>query len=126
MKLQVQGQSLRFRLDEVEFSQLLAAQAVSNHTDVAGVGFSQTLQLGDVAQVQFDATPGHWRLTLPRPTVTAYGERLPCREGLDFLLPCGHGEPAEALRVSFEVDVRDSIRTRGAGSRRRMPVEAAR
>lgn len=127
MKLQVQGQSLRFRLDEAEFSALLMAHAVTNQTRMMEGCFSQTVQLGDVAQVLFDATtPGHWHLTLPRSAVAAYGEQLPCREGLDFWLPASEDAGAEGIVITFDVDVRDSIRTRGAGSRRRMPQDGTR
>ncbi len=127
MKLQVQGQSLRFRLDEAEFSALLAAQAITNHTRVAGTGFSQTLQLGEVTQVLFDASvPGHWQLTLPRSAVAAYGEQLPCRDGLDFWLPGAVDAGADGVAITFDVDVRDSVRTRGVGNRRPAPHGATR
>lgn len=126
MKLQVHGQSLRFRLDEAEFSALLGAQTITNHTRIAGGGFSQTIRLGEVAQVFFEATtPGHWQLTLPRSAVAAYGEQLPCREGLDFWLPGSADAGADGIGITFDVDVRDSIRTRGAGNRRRAPLDTA-
>ncbi|MGV8961402.1 MAG: hypothetical protein ACOH1V_13640 [Stenotrophomonas sp.] len=118
MKLQLQGQRVRFRLEEAEFSALRDGQDVSNHTCGGAIDFRQSLRLGDGAQPQLQASPGHWKLTLPRAAVEVYARQLPCRQGLDFALEQETGEP---LLISFEVDVRDSLRTRGPG--RRIPVE---
>ncbi|WP_305805130.1 hypothetical protein [Stenotrophomonas sp. YIM B06876] len=119
MKLQLQGQRVRFRLEEAEFSALRGGQTVSNHTCAGAVDFHQSLRLEEVAQPGLDASAGHWQLTLPRAAVEAYAGQLPCRQGLEFALRQKSGE---LLQVVFEVDVRDSVRTRGAG--RRLPADA--
>lgn len=119
MKVQLLHQSVRVRVDEDELARLLAGQTLNNLTRL-GTAPPWTLLImlsaQDAATLEYE---GHApRIVLPTALITAYSERLPCRDGLSFLLEQGH----EPLQVQFDVDVRDSIRQRGAT--RRNAVEA--
>ena len=119
MKLQVQGQRLRLRIDEAELERLLAGETVVNRTMLgATTEFSQWLVLHAVSDVGegISAMPtlvvrdDGWHVALPWDAVEAYVSRLPCRHALTFDLDLGG---PEMLGVDFEVDVRDSLKTRG-------------
>ncbi|WP_199099469.1 hypothetical protein [Dyella sp. ASV21] len=108
MKVQLQDQTLRVRIDEAELARLLDGAEVSNHTQWPdGVVECQRLALG--------ATPGWqresdgWRIVLNRAEVHAFASRLPSRDGLPITLAVPSGEP---LQLLFDVDVRDSVRHR--------------
>lgn len=118
MKLQHQAQTLRFRVDEAELAALLACGEVANRLCIpGGPALSQTLVLADLETAAIGGTPTHWRVALPRAVVEAYCERLPCRDGLQF--HAGQQGGDTALRMVFEVDVRDSARTRTGAARER-------
>lgn len=115
MKVQMQGQSLRVRISEAELARLLAGEAIDNLTRLPGGeccrhevrvvgGDEPTLLAGE----------GGWTLSLSRGQLDPYVARLPCREGLAFRLAVGIGPD---LEVDFEVDVRDSVRSRGTSRR---------
>ena len=115
MKLQLQGQRMRLRLDEAELARLLAGEAIVNATDLsAGLRFSQSLRLHADLQPTLQATPNEWQVGLPEAAVRAYVQRLPCREALEFALAC---DGNAVLALHFEVDVRDSLQLRGARRR---------
>ncbi|MBD7989105.1 hypothetical protein H9645_13800 [Luteimonas sp. Sa2BVA3] len=118
MKVQLQGQSLRLRIGEDELASLLAGERVDN---VTGAGAGAVLRQG-LAMVQGDAPTfaadgDGWRFGLPEAAVRDYVARLPCRDALEFTFEGGDAP----LALSFEVDVRDSVRRRGAPARRRPP-----
>lgn len=105
MKVQMQGQALRFRIDEAELAALLAGAETVNRSVLPGGGtFVQALTLAERGGAALECASGHWHLRLPRAEVEAYIGRLPCREGLEFRL--------ERVQLTFEVDVRDSVRKR--------------
>jgi len=115
MKLQLQGQRMRLRLDEAELARLLAGEVIVNATEVgAGSRFSQSLCLHADAQPTLQATPGEWQVGLPEAAVRDYVQRLPCREALEFALAY---EGDAVLSLHFEIDVRDSLQLRGAKRR---------
>lgn len=118
MKVQMRRQSLRLRIDERQLAALQAGEAVENITHLApGVACRQVVTaVDDDGPARLEVSPEAWTLRLPRTALDAYAARLPCRDGLEFALPAGEGE---TLQVSFEVDVRDSVRNRG--SRKRKP-----
>jgi len=108
MRVQLEAQSLRLRIDEAELARLLAGEAVENRTQLPdGRIDSQRLQLGpDLAwQREHDA----WQLVLPATDVRALSERLPSRAGLQFAMSV---PGAQALQILFDIDVRDSARKR--------------
>ena len=111
MKLQIQGQNLRFRIDESELEQLLSGQELSNHTDLGEQGtFGQTLALHLLAETALQTSANAWRVLLPESQVREYVARLPCRQALMLELGSDSGM---AIALHFEVDVRDSVRRRG-------------
>ncbi|SFS14195.1 hypothetical protein SAMN05216570_3035 [Dyella sp. OK004] len=108
MKIQLQEQSLRLRIDEAELAQLLAGTAVGNQTRWPdGRVEHQQLALGDRDGWQRDGDG--WRVTMNDTEVRAFAARLPSRDGLSLRLPVPDGEP---LQLLFDVDVRDSVRHR--------------
>lgn len=116
MKLHLQGQRMRLRLDEAELARLLTGEAIVNSTGLGmGLHFSQSLRLHAHAHPALEAAPGEWRVGLPDVAVHDYVQRLPCRDALEFSLPRDGGE---VLTLDFEVDVRDSLQVRGSRRRR--------
>lgn len=111
MKLQLHAQTLRWRIDEAELSTLLDVGVVASCTRLPGIEFAQQLALDEGDAARLEADPGGWYLRLPRAAVLAHAERLPCRDAQEFHVETGVGD---ALRVLFEVDVRDSVRMRRA------------
>lgn len=115
MKVQMQGQQLRLRISEAELVRLQAGEVIVNLTRMpGGITCRQHLLLGDAAQPALIAEPGGWRFLLPRMRLADYVVRLPCREGLALRLAL---EDGEVLDIEFEVDVRDSVRSRGVQRR---------
>jgi hypothetical protein len=110
MKLQIQGQHLRVRIDEDELALLLAGKVVSDST-VFGAAFGSryTVSLGAIAAPELQGDASDWRLILPAEAVRSHATRLPSRDGLAFEIPTSAQEPLELL---FDVDVRDSVRKR--------------
>jgi hypothetical protein len=116
MKLQIDGDRLRFRVDEAEFARLLEGQLVEAVIVLPGQPLRLQLQpVGDGPIRLEDAAAGRLCLQLPAGLLDDYRGRLPCRDGLDAEQALD-GE--HRLRLSFEVDVRDSIRQRGPPRRR--------
>ncbi|MFC4761956.1 hypothetical protein [Dyella koreensis] len=108
MKIQLQEQTLRLRIDEAELAQLLAGTSVSNQTHWPdGRVEHHQLTLGGRAGWQRDGDG--WRVTLSDTEVRAFAARLPSRDGLSLTLPVPGAEP---LQLLFDVDVRDSVRHR--------------
>lgn len=115
MKLQLQGQRMRLRLDEAELARLLAGETIVNATELGmGTRFRQALRLHAATQPTLKATPGEWRVGVPDALVREYVQRLPCREALEFALSCDDGA---VVSLHLEVDVRDSLQVRGARRR---------
>lgn len=111
MKLQLQGQSVRLRVDEAELARLLAGEAVVNQIRLGATpGFSQSLLLGQDEPPVLAVRNGNWHVALPASAVADYVEQLPSRHPLSFDLDMGEGS---LLNLDFEVDVRDSLQARG-------------
>lgn len=115
MKIQIQAGSLRVRIDEAELARLLQGQVLTEQLVCAGqVMLALSLGVAD-ALMLVPGAPG-WRLDLPDAALRDYVTTLPRKEALAFEWPDAAGA---ALRLAFEVDVRDSLQMRGA--RRRQP-----
>ncbi|MCO5054130.1 hypothetical protein [Thermomonas sp.] len=115
MKVQLQGQSLRLRIDEAELARLRDGEEITNTTALPGPGAcAQRMALTDATQVGFSGSSGDWLLLLPQAQVEDYVQRLPCKDGLHYALPASAGR---TLTIDFEVDVRDSARLRGKAKR---------
>ena len=110
MKVQLQGQHLRLRIDESELAALRTGTVLENVTRLGAITWRQTLRQTNAMGPALDAKADACAIGIPRSLVDDYAARLPCREGLRLLL-----QSAEGVAIDFmlEVDVRDSIRTRG-------------
>jgi hypothetical protein len=120
MKLQINTQRLRLRIDEDEFGRLRQGEALCSETWLPGQAgvFRWSLRQGD--QPLMVADRGSWRFVLPEASIDDYAKQLPRRKGLEFFLTT---ETGVEVVLSFEVDVRDSVRRRGVTSHR-PPSEA--
>ncbi|GAB3000459.1 hypothetical protein GCM10010960_00520 [Arenimonas maotaiensis] len=116
MKLQIQEQNLRFRIDENELATLLSEELLVNTLQLPnGEQFMQSLRLIIADSAALETTALTWCLILPKAIVEAYVERLPCRDALTFALGDTGNLP---LTVQFEVDVRDSVKKRGRATKK--------
>jgi hypothetical protein len=109
MKLQIESQRLRIRIDEDELAQLLGGKPIEVKTRFAGaftIGFALTTTSDPNAR--FAGQASRWEISLPHAEVEALAARLPSRDGLNFTL--AGTEKAEPLELLFDVDVRDSAR----------------
>lgn len=111
MKLQIEAQHMRIRIDEDELEQLLAGKVVAGCTHLA-TAFTMhfTLCLQHALEPILTGNADAWQIGLPEAAVREHATRLPTREGLRYLLPCDSG--VAALELLFDVDVRDSVRRR--------------
>lgn len=111
MKLQIQEQTLRFRIDESELETLLCEDVLVNTLRLPnGESFVHLLSLVMAETAALETHALNWCLKLPKAMVEAYVERLPCRDAPSFTLGSTDLLP---LTVQFEVDVRDSVKKRG-------------
>jgi hypothetical protein len=108
MRVQLESQTLRLRIDEAELAQMLAGGMAENRTRLPD-GRQETQQLRLAGQLGWQRDDAHWRIALPDADVRALSARLPSREGLHFGLATPEGGTLEIL---FDVDVRDSARKR--------------
>ena len=112
MKLQLDGQHMRVRIDEDELARLLNGDAVAAHSQFANIfALHATLRLGQVSSPQLAGKADDWLLILPAGDVRDLASRLPTREGMRYHMPPGD---AAAMEILFDVDVRDSTRRRRA------------
>ncbi|KAB0539543.1 hypothetical protein [Xanthomonas cissicola] len=116
MKIQIEGQHLRFRIDEDELADLLAGRRVDNLSRLPSgqgarlVRHSVSLTGGHAA---CNCATDHWQLAIPRDALEEHARQLPRRDGLQFSFDAGAGHAeAMTLQVTFDVDVRDSTRKR--------------
>lgn len=111
MKLQIEAQKLRVRVDEDELACLLAGARVESHTRFAAAFHMQVaLTLTPQANASLSGQPHAWLIGLPLAAVREHAASLPSREGLHFTLAGDADEPP--LELLFDVDVRDSTRRR--------------
>lgn len=111
MKLQIEAQHLRIRIDEGELAQLLAGDVVVGHTHFATMFTMRvTLRLQHGIEPVLSGQADAWQVGLPETDVRAHAARLPTREGLRYQL--AGAQEADALELLFDVDVRDSVRKR--------------
>jgi len=116
MKIQIEAQQLRFRIDEAELAELLAGRTVDNTSTLPSgqgallVRHCVNLTNGHAA---CSCDSGHWQLLVPRGLVEEHARQLPRREGLRFTFDTGEGRAdTMALHVTLDIDVRDSARRR--------------
>ena len=103
MKLQIKGQQLRFRIDEVELAQLLAGEPLIEQTILNAEQICRRkLLLYSAPLPELTWSANAITLKLPQEAVRSYVASLPRRDALRFTL----GEGEAALHLDFEVDVR--------------------
>ena len=108
MKVQLQGQALRLRIDEAELSRLLSGDTLCN-TIRWPDGRTDEHRLVLAEHYGWLRDGIGWCVALEDAAVRELAERLPSRDGLEFKLAVSDGV---ALQVLFDVDVRDSARQR--------------
>jgi len=111
MKLQLHGQYLRLRIDESELAALRGGSTLENATRLGTVGWRQSLRLTQADEASLQVGIGECTIEIPQRLVETYAARLPCREGLALSL---RAEGGPAVDFVLEVDIRDSVRSRGA------------
>jgi len=117
VKLQIDGQQWRLRIDEDELVRLREGRALDSVSHLPdGAAFRFSLALLPAAQATLQRRGDSWSFALPVERVEAYVQQLPSRKGLEFVLPAG---AAVEWRLLFEVDVRDSVSRRGVPQRPR-------
>ncbi|MDR1076016.1 MAG: hypothetical protein LBL59_06890 [Xanthomonadaceae bacterium] len=126
MKLQIQNQTLRFRIGESELASLLDGGIVATQTRLPeGSAFAQRIACGAVSEPRLECQAQRWSVTLPETEVRAYAQALPSRNGLKWIV----GDDDAAITLVFEVDVHDSLRHRegrGAASQPAGPANGSR
>ncbi len=111
MKLQIEGQKLRVRIDENELASLLAGHPVHSVTRFAhAFSIHVAIEPGEEETATFVGEATAWRIVVPATDLRQHAARLPSRDGLHYTLP-GPVDVA-ALELLFDVDVRDSARRR--------------
>jgi len=108
MRVQLEGQTLRLRVDEAELTQLLAGGVAENRTRLPD-GRQEIQHVHLAHQLAWQREDAHWHIGLPDAEVRALSARLPSREGLHFELATPE---SGKLDILFDVDVRDSARKR--------------
>lgn len=104
MKLQLDGQTLRFRLSEAELDGLLREGVCEDGLRLAEAGHAVRVihLVNDNDPPGLDGDLMHLRAVLPRADFMAFAGERPRRDGFTFT--------ANGVRVTVEVDVRDSHR----------------
>lgn len=108
MRVQLEGQNLRLRIDEDELARLLEGGSADNRTSLPD-GHIELQQVSLSPRIEWRREGPVLHICLPEPEVRALSERLPARDGLQFSLSTPSGE---TLQILFDVDVRDSARKR--------------
>ena len=108
MRVQLEGQSLRLRIDEDELARLLTGGSVYNRTSLPD-GHVEMHQVSLAPRIGWQREHAVLHICLPEDDVRALSQRLPSRDGLAFSLSTPHGD---TLTILFDVDVRDSARKR--------------
>ncbi|HEX7817047.1 hypothetical protein [Dyella sp.] len=109
MKLQIESQALRLRIDEEELSRLLAGRTLVTLSRFAGAfTMTCTLSLGQGQGAMLSGQADVWLVVVPEKDVREHAQRLPTRDGLRYTV----GEAEQAMELLFDVDVRDSARRR--------------
>lgn len=128
MKLQFQPGSMRVRLGEAELASLLEGGTLRLDLHHGGARLlDMRVMLDECLDRQDDAfqlqasDDAAWQLVLAHHLVHAYAQTLPRRDALVLSIASCNEDTASLRTVTFEVDVRDSVRTRGPKPRKGGP-----
>ncbi|URX64414.1 hypothetical protein KR767_10365 [Luteibacter anthropi] len=110
MRVQLEDDTIRVRIDEDELAELLDDVALLGST-AFGKAFTMRYAIDATGRdtCVLDGTAHEWTLEIPRVQLLALKERLPSKDGLVFDIP---GLDTVATKVLFDVDVKDSLRRR--------------
>lgn len=110
MRVQLENDTIRVRVDEDELAELLDNVALLGST-AFGTVFTMRYAI-DATSHGDGKLSGHaheWRLEIPHAELAGLQSRLPSKDGLVFDIP---GHDTVATTVRFDVDVKDSLRRR--------------
>jgi len=110
MRVQLENDTIRVRIDEDELSELLQDVALLGST-AFGTVFTMRYAV-DATEAVVCGLSGNaheWRMEVPRLALEDLQSRLPSKDGLVFDIP---GYDTVATTVRFDVDVKDSLRRR--------------
>lgn len=111
MRYQLDQQRLRLRLSPAEFRELLESahlQAETRFLDCFSVIVSARVL--DHSKASLGGDSAHWRIGLPRASLSELAGRLPCRDGLTFELESADGDRSKAFELIVDVDLHDKRR----------------
>jgi len=110
MRVQLENDTIRVRVDEDELAVLLQGGALSGSTAFGQV-FTMRYVVAPIAAsvCGLSGDPSAWRVSVPHADLQALKLSLPSKDGLFFEMP-GHDSVVTTLR--FDVDVKDSLRRR--------------
>ncbi|QWT18919.1 hypothetical protein KPL74_14330 [Bacillus sp. NP157] len=110
MRVQLENDTVRVRIDEDELAELLDNVALLGSTAFGRAFIMRyAIDATDAAGGSLEGNAHEWRLAVPRADLVALKARLPSKDGLVFDIP---GHDAVATTVLFDVDVKDSLRRR--------------
>jgi hypothetical protein len=110
MRVQLENDTVRVRIDEEELGELLGNVALLGST-AFGKAFVMrySVDATDAVTCKLEGNAHEWRLKVPMSELSALESRLPSKDGLVFDIP---GHDTVATTVRFDVDVKDSLRRR--------------
>lgn len=110
MRVQLENDTIRVRIDEDELAELLDDVALLGST-AFGRAFTMRYAIDATGsdRCTLDGDAHEWRLEVPRAQLVELKSRLPSKDGLVFDIP---GHDAVATTVLFDVDVKDSLKRR--------------
>jgi hypothetical protein len=108
MRVQMEGQTLRLRVDEAELARLLSGGFAENCTLLPD-GHTQIQRIRLADSLAWRREEAIWNIDIPEADARALSDRLPSRDGLRFDIRVSANH---SLEVLFDVDVRDSARRR--------------
>ncbi|KAF1003595.1 MAG: hypothetical protein GAK28_04574 [Luteibacter sp.] len=110
MRVQLENDTIRVRIDEDELGELLDNVALLGST-AFGKAFTMRYAIDATERdaCVLDGNAHEWRLEVPRTQLLDLKARLPSKDGLIFDIP---GLDTVATKVLFDVDVKDSLKRR--------------
>ncbi|KJV37255.1 hypothetical protein [Luteibacter yeojuensis] len=110
MRVQLENDTIRVRIDEDELGELLDDVALLGST-AFGRAFTMRYAIDATGSglCTLDGDAHEWRLEVPRARLLELKARLPSKDGLLFDIP---GLDTVATTVLLDVDVKDSLKRR--------------
>jgi hypothetical protein len=110
MRVQLENDTIRVRIDEDELGELLDDVALLGSTAFGRAFIMRySVDATEAATCELEGNAHEWRLLVPRTQLLELKARLPSKDGLVFDIA---GHDTVATTVLFDVDVKDSIKRR--------------